>query len=68
MYLIPAPSMAEVWRELPEDLKLVSLVRRRMEFEEDPRLVTHYLIELFRNMDRLVDLLIWVKENKHDSI
>ena len=60
---IPAPSMAEVWRELPSDTLLVK-------GKEASGAWTLWPLSLpcqsINPTDALIDLLIWMKENKHD--
>ena len=75
-YCIPAPSMAEVWRELPEGTS----VHKGSELGKSERgitaawccirkgdgAVTSPDIQRDNPTDALIDLLIWLKENKHD--
>jgi hypothetical protein len=67
---IPAPSMAEVWRELPERYEGYGLTVVK---ERDGTLVGYnidkswfYYVRDTNPTDALIDLLIFVKENKHD--
>jgi len=61
---IPAPSLAEVWRELPESYELLDLIEKFMwekygeEWEEPD------ILDILRNPDRMIDLLIWVRKEK----
>ncbi len=63
---IPAPCMAEVWRELPsDDWELYQLIRkylmfRGLDFEDYS--VAMELIRIARSADALIDLLIWVRK------
>jgi hypothetical protein len=67
---IPAPSMAELWRELPETLDVVDVMKphsyiRMTKFQGET--VTGYGCQLdvgkrINPSDSLADLLIWVKK------
>jgi hypothetical protein len=58
--LIPAPSMAEVWRELPENTKLLKGVMDGTDWTVAS--TTNYGTAVYENpCDALADLLIWVK-------
>ncbi len=66
--IIPAPSLAEVWRELPSTTEIMELVRiyaqeQLGEFWQAANPIA-YVFDLFRSIDRMVDLLIWVRERK----
>jgi hypothetical protein len=74
---IPAPSMAEVWRELP---KQKTFIQKGEEFhicflgdwKHDEGKLYHleYRSELFYNenpTDALIDLLIWVRKEKGNA-
>lgn len=59
---IPAPTMAEVWRELPEET-----VCKKQYDETKCTNVSTYDLKVFFNSnptDALIDLLIWVRKEK----
>ena len=63
----PAPSMAEVWRELPETDVLMDFVRKYTMATCEGWIVINiqeYVFNLLRNVNRMIDLLIWVTEQK----
>lgn len=63
--IYPAPSLAEVWRELPEGEELRILVNTYICNVSIPGYsLTGILLNLFRDVDRMIDLLIWVRERK----
>lgn len=70
---IPAPSMAEVWRELPEGFQQsrscpVFWVEAEIHYAaymQDFRITSPYFNST-NPTDALIDLLIWVKENKDE--
>jgi hypothetical protein len=64
---VPAPSMAEVWRELPEDEdKLIRLIFDYFRFiGKDLTLLS--FIQLVKKIDRMIDLLIWVTEQRKEE-
>ena len=64
---IPAPCFAEVWRELPETDELMDLVREyAMATLEGWQVINiqRYVFNLFRDVNRMIDLLIWITEQK----
>jgi len=68
----PAPCLAEVWRELPEDNgKLIVLMEDWLSktkddwYHCDPEIC---FLETVRNVDRLIDLLIWLKGKGKEKI
>ena len=73
---IPAPSMAEVWRELPGSIWIDNRSCHLEVEKYSAGLVCHYINEglgitsgrISNNnpTDALIDLLIWVKKNQHD--
>ena len=56
---IPAPSMAEVWRELPDSKDLLGLI-----LDYDDELTEPEYLDILRDINKLIDLLIWVTEQK----
>ena len=67
--IIPAPCMAEVWRELPsDDWELYQLIRKYLMFrglDFEDYAVAMELIRIARSADALIDLLIWVRKEAH---
>jgi hypothetical protein len=65
---IPAPSMAEVWRELPEKMKLFrkkkALHFEKWKGESYASYENGLLCKNINPTDALIDLLIWVKAQK----
>jgi len=70
LYIIPAPSMAEVWRELPYSsvLSMAGDGESWVQVDyDDPQKTLESGHRSFNPTDALIDLLIWVrKEAKHD--
>jgi len=66
--VIPAPSMAEVWRALPDDNKqIVTLIEQFLSDTVDSWLHTDLFIEtvkVMRDVNRLIDLKIWTVQRK----
>jgi hypothetical protein len=66
--MIPAPSMAEVWRELPEKMKLFrkkkALHFEKWKGESYASYENGLLCKNINPTDSLIDLLIWVKAQK----
>jgi len=64
--VIPAPSMAEVCRELPEDdEELIELISKYNDFWIPGTMtLAKSIIRLFRDVDALIDFLIWVRIKK----
>ncbi len=65
---VPAPTIAEVLRELPESKELVDLI-----LEYDPSLAQGYAIailvaEYLRDINKMIGLLIWEREKKQGVI
>jgi hypothetical protein len=59
---IPAPSPAEVWRELPHGVTLMMAIRGWWGIlPPEPEIA---LIELFRDIDLMINLLIFVEQRK----
>ena len=68
LYIIPAPSMAEVWRELPYNsaLSMADDGESWVHVGDDPRKNLESIHRSFNPTDALIDLLIWVrKEASH---
>jgi len=58
----PAPTMAEVWRELPDTEELIPLICRYIEESNiSGSSVMQIIIDICRSPDRLIDLLIFIK-------
>jgi len=54
--------MAEVWRELPSDPgELIHALMRYWSCDHYPNLLARF-IEMLRDLDALIDLLIWVRK------
>jgi hypothetical protein len=66
---IPAPSMAEAWRELPGDEELSILVRDylRLTGGENYGEVIRIYTNFFRNINNLIALLVWVTEQREEK-
>ena len=64
---VPAPSLAEVWRELPETDELMDIVRQYAEVTAEfwqVLLIQRYVFNLLRDVNKMIDLLIWITEKK----
>lgn len=62
---VPAPTMAEVWRELPDTEELIPLICRYIEESNiSGSSVMQIIIDICRSPDRLIDLLIWVRKEQ----
>ena len=68
LHIIPAPSMAEVWRELPESGELSVLIEQYMDetYEFGNRWGETDVMYLLRNINKLIDLLVWVTEQEKE--
>ena len=70
---IVLPSMAEVWRELPEDTgpgpwpKLTKLMAEYLHAKGTPNQTATNFIKICRSTDALIDLLIWVEQRKEEG-
>jgi len=73
---VPAPSMAEVWRELPETIDEYDLTCEKIFNGGMQAGYTTYdvsglrwkvLLNAANPTDALIDLLIWVKEASHEG-
>jgi len=69
--IIPAPSMAEVWRELPKGDDLLSLIASWMAaitgmLPNDQEL-KRLIVGLINDIDKTIDLLIWVSQRKEGT-
>ena len=63
----PALSMAEAWRELPEDNKELCIAVRdylRQSGKLDYFKVLIQYIEFLRSIDNLINLIVWLKEQE----
>jgi hypothetical protein len=68
--VIPAPSMAEVWRELPDEISTRALFCDLAVYRRGINTVAQYIwfndsqisFESTNPTDALIDLLIWVKK------
>ena len=70
---IPAPSMAELWRELPFQSYIKKLDDGRTlvwicDDNADGKYIESNMIVNINPTDALIDLLIWVKEQNKDRI
>lgn len=66
---VPAPSMSEIWRELPEyideyELRIVKSNDMLLASYMKGRVITLYGCRNTNPTDALIDLLIWVTEQK----
>lgn len=62
----PAPSMAEVWRELPEGSTLYNSGDIARAYMANPKLSGSYKANT-NPTDALIDLLIWVRKEAEDA-
>lgn len=65
--IIPAVNFAEVWRELPETDELMDIVRQYAEVTAEfwqVLLIQRYVFNLLRDVNKMIDLLIWITEKK----
>lgn len=63
---VPAPSMAEVWRELPEGSTLYNSGDIARAYMANPKLSGSYKANT-NPTDALIDLLIWVRKEAEDA-
>ena len=63
---IPAPSMIEVWRELPDGTELSKNGLVYASIESDEGFYKEFVSD--NPTDALIDLLIWVKEQNRERI
>ena len=66
-----APSMAEVWRELPGTEELMPLLAKYAKGKNEFWYAMNpirFLIELFRDIDRMISLLIWLTEQRKEKV
>lgn len=63
---IPAPCMAEVWRELPEGSTLYNSGDIARAYMANPKLSGSYKTNT-NPTDALIDLLIWVRKEAKDA-
>ncbi len=65
---VPAPSMAEVWRELFKELKdeknIVYAIQEADEWNSQGADVAILCVEVCSNVEKLCELLIWVKREE----
>src|SRR3989304_828965 len=61
---IPAPSMAEVWRELPAGVRMI---HRGGNVQVYPEYDSEHMSYGANPTDALIDLLIWLKEQKNEA-
>jgi hypothetical protein len=67
---IPAPTLAEVWRELPKDPTVVVDLIFSWHKDIYGKNIWDYqtfVIELFRDINRTIDFLIWVRGGKQHT-
>jgi hypothetical protein len=68
---IPAPTIAAVLRELPGDSKELALLIRRyimnIENRWNPFELHIMFVEFMRDINRLIDLLIWARKGKQHT-
>lgn len=65
-YFVPAPSMAEVWRELPEQAQILKSVKTNVCWTEI-RPTNCQPFAGANPTDCLIDLLIWVEQRKEKA-
>ncbi len=66
---LPAPSMAEVLRDLPETEELPPIISRYIcEEGITGSSIMTILIDIFRSVDALIELRIWLEERKEEGM